>query len=97
MLALVALEFQAQRLFERGADSRQRGKLHALDARLGVAGVRSKEPSHILGRGEGRGVEHDSLKELDEAVASLLIGLARECRRRPESAFRCPPGGRFRA
>ena len=49
MLALLALEADAQRLFERLANGCERPQRSlGLDARERVAGVRGQEPGHVL-------------------------------------------------
>ena len=93
----VALERQAERLFQRLADGGQGGQLGGGHARLGVAGVAGEEPGHVFRVGQRGGVEHDALEVVEEAVAvagDQRVGLGGGL---PERLFARRRGGRSRS
>src|SRR3990172_9200002 len=89
MLALLALELQAKRLFEGAAQRLERRKLRCFDTCTRIAGVRRNEPGDILGVDERRRMQHYALNEFDEAHALLISGFARMTGEFPEILRRC--------
>lgn len=94
MLALFALELQAQGLFQRSSHAGQRRELQAFDAGLRRSRVRSKEPCHVFRRSKRGGMQHYALEKLDEPRTVDLVCLAGRSRRLPELplAIRQPVG-----
>ncbi len=88
MLAPLALERNAECLFQRLADSKEGCiSLRALDASKGVAGVRGEEPRHVGGPGKWGGILEDAPQEVVKARrvrGSQRVGVAR---RLPESGL----------
>ena len=71
MLALLALELQAEGVFERLPQAGQGRQFGLLDAEPCVAGVGGENPGHVLRGGQRRIVEQDPLEILQQAFALL--------------------------
>ncbi len=88
VLALVALEREAQGAFERLAHRGECGQIAGLlDAGFGVARVGREEPGKGLRGGQGRLVQHHAAQVLREALGVRLRHLARVSGRGPEGGF----------
>ncbi len=90
VVALLALELQAERLFELAAELVERGQFVAvLEAQARGARVAREEPGDVLGVGQWRVVEQHPAEELGEALAGRVRELAGLADVRPEGAPHC--------
>ena len=87
MLAFLALEAQAEGLFERLPKAGQGREIGLFDAQARVVGVGGEDAGHVLRSGQRRIVEQDALEILQHAFAMLRRRLARMGRQTPELAL----------
>ena len=69
VLAFLALELQAQGFFQGGPKRVQGREVGPLNSGLGVPGIGSQKPGHLLGGGQRGGLEHHPLEVFDEAFS----------------------------
>jgi hypothetical protein len=68
MLAVLAREFEAECLFQRGAQRSQARQISLrFDARFGIACVRGKKPRYFLGRGKRRGLQQQRIAPIKKS------------------------------
>ena len=85
VLALLAREAHAERLFEGLARAHPVGQVALLGAGAGLAGVAGEEPGEVLGRGDLRLAQQHAPQEVGEALAGLPGSIAARVRgERPE-------------
>ncbi len=85
MLAFLAAELNAQRLFQGFSQPVQSGQFYRLlDAQARFSGVRSQQPGQVFRFNNGRGVGQGTLEELLYPFAMLAAGLNGVCGSLPE-------------
>ncbi len=78
MLAILGLEMQAQRVFQRPAQRRQRRQIRLLfQPRPRVAGIRRQKPGHVAGIVQRRGAQQHPLEVFHQTLAARLGERAR--------------------